>query len=192
MPRMDEVDLLSGIMTKTGDLIAAAPAEARARPTPCPDYDVDALIRHLVGWVRAFDAAANGSTFDGDPSVVEVGDDPAAQFRASADGVVAGWREHGFDREVSMMGGAQPAEVVFNMTVMEYLTHGWDLAVGTGQPVPFTEAEAEAVLRRAERTLPPEYRGGSMPFGEVVPVPDDAPAVDRLAGFMGRDPAAVG
>jgi hypothetical protein len=30
-----------------------------------------------------------------------------------------------------------------------------------------------------------------MPFGEIVPVPDDAPAVDRLVGFMGRDPAAA-
>ena len=33
-------------------------------------------------------------------------------------------------------GGEQPAEMVFNMTLMEYLTHGWDLAVGSGQDDP--------------------------------------------------------
>ncbi|HEX6418685.1 MAG TPA: TIGR03086 family metal-binding protein [Acidimicrobiales bacterium] len=186
---MDRIELLSGILAKTGDLIAGAPAGAGGRPTPCPDYDVDALVRHLVGWVRSFEAAANGRTFEGDPSVVEVGDDPAARFRAAADSLVAGWRTHGFDREVAMMGGPQPAEIVFNMTVMEYLTHGWDLAVATGQPVPYTEGEAAEVLRRAEGTLPAQYRGASMPFGEVVAVPADAPAIDRLVAFMGRDPA---
>jgi hypothetical protein len=57
--------------------------------------------------------------------------------------------------------------------------------------VPYSEAEAQEVLRRAEGTLPAQYRGGDMPFGEIVPVPDDAPAIDRLVGFMGRDPAAA-
>ena len=89
-----------------------------------------------------------------------------------------------------MGGGEQPAEMVFNMTLMEYLTHGWDLAVGSGQEIPFTEDEAAQVLARAEATLPPQYRGDGMPFGEIVPVPDAAPAIDRLAGFMGRDPSA--
>lgn len=188
---MDEIQLLSGILTKTGDLVAGVPAGGGNRPTPCPDYDVEAMVRHLVGWVRSFEAAANGRSFEGDPSVVEVGDDPAAKFRASADGLVAGWRDHGFDREVAMMGGPQPAELVFNMTVMEYMTHGWDLAVATGQPVPYSEAEAAEVLRRAQATLPSQYRGEGMPFGEIVAVPEDAPAIDRLAGFMGRDPAAA-
>jgi len=186
---MDEIELLSGILAKTGDLIAGVPVDAGARPTPCPDYDVDALVHHLVGGMQSFEAAANGRSAGFDPSTVEVGDDPAAQFRASADATVAGWREHGFDREVSMMGDPQPASMVFNMTVMEYLTHGWDLAVGSGQPVPYTEAQAAEVLARAEGTLPPQYRGGDMPFGEIVPVAADAPAIDRLAGFMGREPA---
>lgn len=188
---MDEIDLLSDVMAKTGDLIAGMPPGAEHRPSPCPDYDAAGIVRHLVGWVRSFEAAAHGRTFEGDPSEVEVGDDPAAQFRATADSLVAGWRAHGLDREVALMGAPQPAETVFNMTVMEYMTHGWDLAVATGQPVLYTDDEAEEVLRRAQATLPAQYRGGSMPFGEIVPVPDDAPAIDRLAGFMGRRPHAA-
>jgi uncharacterized protein (TIGR03086 family) len=189
---MREIDLLSGIVTKTGDLVAGVSPDQLDASTPCPEYDVRALVDHLVGWIQSFAASANGTTFEGDPSAVRAGDDPAAEFRAAADRLVAGWREHGFDRKVAIMGGdGQPAEMVFNMTVMEYLTHGWDLAVATGQPVPYTEAEAADVLRRAEGTLPAQYRGGEMPFGDIVQVPDDAPTVDRLAGFMGRDPAAA-
>jgi uncharacterized protein (TIGR03086 family) len=120
---------------------------------------------------------------------LRAGGDPAAQFRASAAGMVAGWRAHGFDRTVSIAGGDSPAGAAFDMTLMEFTTHGWDLAVGSGQPVPFTAEEAEQVLARAERTLPARYRGEHMPFGEIVPVDDGAPALDRLIGFMGRDPA---
>jgi uncharacterized protein (TIGR03086 family) len=119
---------------------------------------------------------------------VRAGDDPAGEFRAAADSLVAGWRDNGLDRTVSISGGESPGEMAFNMTLMEYLTHGWDLAVGSGQPVPFTDEESEQVLARAERTLPAQYRGEGMPFGEIVPVAADAPAIDRLVGFMGRAP----
>jgi uncharacterized protein (TIGR03086 family) len=78
--------------------------------------------------------------------------------------------------------------MAFNMTVMEYLTHGWDLATATGQPMPWSEEEAVEVLTRAESTLPAEYRGEGMPFGDIVEVPDTAPAADRVAAFMGRTP----
>jgi uncharacterized protein (TIGR03086 family) len=196
-----DIDLLAGILTKTGDLIAGVAPDRRDRSTPCPDFDVAALVDHLVGWARSFDAAANGRTFEGDPSAVRAGDDAASRFRTSAAGLVAGWRAHGFDRAVSIAGGDSPARDVhsaptaaraaFDMTLMEFFTHGWDLAVGSGQPVPFTDEEAELVLARAERTLPPQYRGEHMPFGEIVPVDAAAPALDRLIGFMGRDPAAA-
>ena len=81
-----------------------------------------------------------------------------------------------------------PGNMVFNMTVMEYLAHGWDLATATSQPVPYSEGEAEDALERAQATLPPEYQGEGQAFGAVVPVDDDAPAIDRFVGFMGRQP----
>ncbi|MEA2686905.1 MAG: hypothetical protein QOE93_2100 [Actinomycetota bacterium] len=71
---------------------------------------------------------------------------------------------------------------------MEYLGHGWDLATATDQTHPATEEQAEAALARAEQTLPAQYRGDGMPFGHAVDVPDTAPAIDRLAAFLGRTP----
>ncbi|HET6952608.1 MAG TPA: TIGR03086 family metal-binding protein [Acidimicrobiales bacterium] len=189
MEHTDDIELLAGVVTKTGDLIAGVTPDQADRPTPCPDYDVATLVNHLCGWIRVFAAGVQGKPYEGDPGAHEAGPDPAAEFRAAAADLVDGWRARGFDGAVSLTGaGEVPARMALNMTLMEYLTHGWDLAVATGQPVPFTEAEAEETLARAEQTLPPQYRGEGMPFGDAVPVEGDAPAVDRLVGFMGREP----
>jgi uncharacterized protein (TIGR03086 family) len=188
---MDDIDLLEGVLDKTATLVAGVTPDAYDRPTPCPDYDVRALVNHINGWVRAFAAGANGGTYDGDPGAYESGDDPGAEFRAAADDVVSGWRTHGTERTVGLGGGELPGQMVLHMTIMEYLTHGWDLATATRQPVPYTEEEAEAALERAQATLPPEYRGEGKPFGDVVDVPGTAPAIDRFVGFLGRDPGSA-
>jgi uncharacterized protein (TIGR03086 family) len=181
---VDEVTLLQGVLDKTGDLVAGVRDEQWDQPTPCPGFDVRALTDHLVGWIQYFDAGCHGREFDGDPTAYRAGPDPAAEFRATAASLVAGWREYGLDRTM----GERPAEMVLNTTLMEYLTHGWDLAVATGQVVPFSDEESRDILARAERTLLPQYRGAGMPFGEIVDVPADASATDRLVAFMGREP----
>ena len=187
---MDDLDLLERVLDKTGTIVAGVTPDQYDRPTPCPDYDVRALVNHITGWVQSFAEGANNATYDGDPTAFEAGDDPAAEFRSAAKRLVDGWRTHDTDRKVSLMGGELPGEMVLNMTIMEYLAHGWDLARATGQPLPYTDDEAAIALERAKATLPPEYQGEGKAFGAIVPVPDDAPAIDRFAGFMGRDPSA--
>ena len=184
-----DIDLLEGVLDKTAGLLDGVTPDQYSDPTPCPDYDVRTLVNHITGWAQNFASGANGEAPSGDPTTYVAGDDPAGEFREAAGRVVAGWRTHGLDRNVSIMGGDLPGQMVLNMTIMEYLTHGWDLATATKQPVPYTDAEAEQTLALAEGTLPPQYRGVDQPFGDIVEVPDTAPAVDRFVGFMGRDPA---
>jgi uncharacterized protein (TIGR03086 family) len=187
---MDEIELLEGIVTKTGELIAGVDEGNRDRPSPCAEFDAKGMVDHLIGWLQMFEASSHGRRFEGDASAYRAGDDPAGEYRALASSLVEGWRKDGFDREVPMLGEKpSPATMVFNMTVMEEITHGWDLARATGQPIPYTEEEASEALGRAQQTLPPQYRGEGMAFGDIVEVSDDAPAIDRLAGFMGRSPA---
>jgi uncharacterized protein (TIGR03086 family) len=185
----DDIDLLEGVLDKTAGLLDGVTPDQYGDPTPCPDYDVRALVNHITGWVESFAAGANGETPSADPTAHEAGDDPGAEFRAAAAKVVEGWRTHGVDRKVGLMGGDLPGQMVLNMTIMEYLAHGWDLATATKQAVPYTDDEAAQALSLAEGTLPAQYRGGDQPFGDIVEVPDSAPAVDRFIGFMGRDPA---
>lgn len=187
---MGNVDLLESVLTKTGDVVEGVRPDQRGLPTPCEDYDVGTLVNHIVGWLRVFDAGCHDRPHEGAAADYRCGPHPAREFRTAAAGLIAGWREYGVEREVSVTGAKLPGEQVLGMTVIEFLTHGWDLAVATGQPVPFTEQEAAQALARAQATLPPQYRGENMPFGAIVPVAADAPAVDRMVGFMGRDPQA--
>ena len=188
---MDDLELLERVLDKTGAVVAGVTPDQYGDPTPCPDYDVRALVNHITGWVQSFAAGANGRTSEGDPNAHVAGADPGAEFRTAAAEVVDGWRTHGVDRQVALMGGEMPGQMVLNMTIMEYLTHGWDLATATRQDIPYTEDEAEAALERAQATLPPQFRGEGQPFGDIVDVPDTAPAIDRFVGFLGRDPASA-
>ncbi len=186
---MTPIDVLDSVLTKTGDVIAEVQPDQAELPTPCPDYNVAALQNHIVGWIQVFDAGRNGRELPEDPGGYECGPDPVAEFRTAASSLVQGWAEHGTEGTVKISSGSDmPAAMVFNMTLMEYLAHGWDLATATGQAPPYTEAEAAFVLERALETLPPEYQGEGMAFGAIVPVPDEAPALDRFIGFVGRQP----
>lgn len=184
---MSDVDVLESVLTKDAALLAAVRPEQLSAPTPCPEYDVQALVNHIVGWLQVFAAAAHGRTFDGDPAGF-VSADPMTDFQTAADSVVAGWRAGGVDRTVHLIGAELPAQMVLAMTLMEYVTHGCDLATATGQAAPFSEAELALTLERARVTLPDQYRGEGKAFGHVIEVADDAPVIDRLLGFMGRRP----
>ncbi|HEX3793317.1 MAG TPA: TIGR03086 family metal-binding protein [Acidimicrobiales bacterium] len=185
---MDEITLLDGVLAKTGDIIAGVQDDQLGLPTPCTEFDVKALMNHIIGWIQVFDAGCHGQTYEGDASAYQFGSDPAGEFRTTARHLTAGWEEYGLDRPVRVMSGDMPGEMVFNMTVMEYMAHGWDLATATGQALPFTEEESAETLARAERTLPAEYRGDDMPFGEAVEVGPDAAGSTRVAAFLGRQP----
>lgn len=183
---MEDIDILAGILDKTGSLIANTTSDQWSAQTPCPDFDVQALLEHIVGWLQVFDAAANGEKFAGDPTSYDVNDSSAADFRTHAQGMLEGWRRLGADRMVSLSGGEMPGQMAYSMAFMEYMAHGWDLARGTGQPIPFTDEEAAEALRRGRQTLQPQYRGDQI--GPEIAVSDDATLIDQFAAFMGRQP----
>jgi uncharacterized protein (TIGR03086 family) len=184
---VSEIDVLESVLGKTAQLLDGVDADDLGRPTPCDEFDVAALRDHIVGWSQQFAAGSVERSLDMDPATYKAGDDAPEVFRRAADDMVHGWREHGLDREVRLSIGASPGPMVFNMTLMEYLAHGWDLAAATGQQIPYTEEEAADVLARAEATLRDEYRGDV--FGPRQDVPEGAPAIDRFVAFMGRDPS---
>ena len=81
-----------------------------------------------------------------------------------------------------------PAGAMAVVALDELLLHGWDLAVATGQPYARLDpADAEACLGFVSSMASPQGVPGL--FGPIVPVPDEAPALDRLLGLSGRDPS---
>jgi uncharacterized protein (TIGR03086 family) len=185
---VSDIDVLQDVLDKLEGLITGVRPDQLADPTCCPDYDVNTLVNHIVGWLQAFAEAANARKPEGDPSAFSSAE-PGKAFHLAAEEVVAGWRAYGTERTVSLTGAGVPGAMVLSMTIMEYVAHGCDLAMATGQTVPFTDDELGVALARAQTSLPDQMRGDS--FGPPVQVPDTAPVLDRFLGFMGRSTAAA-
>ncbi|WP_406422963.1 TIGR03086 family metal-binding protein [Streptomyces sp. NBC_00842] len=160
-------------------------------PTPCPDYAVRELLAHLVGLSKAFRDAARkdlGPTTDSSPAAAlpVLGDDWREALPPLLDELVTAWRDPAARQGMTRAGGVDlPGEVAAMVALNELVVHGWDLARSTGQAY---EAD-EASLRVSLGMLTPRD-GIPRPdiFGPPVPVPADAPLVDRAIAMSGRRP----
>jgi uncharacterized protein (TIGR03086 family) len=185
----DTIALLERALDQTAGLIAAIDSSQAGLATPCAEWDVRALVSHMAGQdLRNFLVAARGESADWQAPADEIGDDWAAAFRDRAESLRAAWRAADLDRLVAGPGGEAPLRFRADQQVTELAVHDWDLAKATGQPAELDQALADHGLNWSRQMLRPEFRGPDKAFGVEVPVPDDAPAYDRLAGWFGRDP----
>ncbi len=122
---------------------------------------------------------------DGDED--HLGAEPAVAFRAAAASLTTALGAPGvLGRTYPLPTGQVPGLGLIEIRLIEHLGHGWDLANATEQPVPFPDDLAERGLAVARRQLENRRAGGLAAFGAEVEVPAHAPAIDRLAGFLGR------
>src|SRR2546430_7746255 len=92
----DTLALLERALDQTAAVIAAIRAGQSGLPTPCPDWDVRALGRHLIGQdMRNFLVSARGETADWQAPADELGEDWAAEFGDRAGRLLAVWRGGG-------------------------------------------------------------------------------------------------
>jgi uncharacterized protein (TIGR03086 family) len=175
-------------------LVDAVQPDQWSAPTPCTDWNVSQLLNHVATGNVVFAGVADGSRPPGpvtpeERAVDRLGDDPAAGFRASGQRMHDAFLTPGFlDGKVETpMMGEQPGTTVVHMRINELLIHGWDLAHAIGHPVDLPDDLAEGALILWQTRLAGRPREG-MPFGVPEPVADGAPAIDRLAAFLGRKP----
>jgi uncharacterized protein (TIGR03086 family) len=168
-------------------------------PTPCPDTSVANLLAHLLGLSIAFRDAArkvDGPTTSTPPdaSKAELPVDWRTLLPRHLDELAAAWRQpDAWEGDTQAGGVALPGAVAGEVANNELLLHGWDLAVATAQPFDAAAENLHSSWEMVSNTPDtPEAREGL--FGPVVPVPDDAPLLDRALGHAGRDPhwSAVG
>ncbi|MEM9608357.1 MAG: TIGR03086 family metal-binding protein [Actinomycetota bacterium] len=182
------LDLLRRAIPETRQLIEGLTDGEWSASTPCPDWTVLDVVEHLVSGLAQFADVGAGEEFDPShrSSVSPV--DALAAFDEAAGRMLTTWSDPTVaDRLHSMPWGDTPGATLIGFMVAEQLAHGWDLARATGQgPTYNTELVTEA-LAMSEVNDDPSIRVPGM-FGPIVTVGEDRPAIDRLAGFLGRDP----
>jgi uncharacterized protein (TIGR03086 family) len=162
-----------------------------SHPTPCTELDVAAVLDHLVGLTIAFrEAAAKVPQPPGPvPDAAHLADDWRTRLPQQLDDLAAAWRDPGAWEGMTTIAGLDlPGSAVGVIALNEVLLHGWDVAAATGQEYRADPASAQACLDYGvefARTSP-QFR--DQIYGPVVPVPRDAPLLDRLLGQAGRHP----
>ena len=183
MEAADPMADLDAAIAAVERIVARIRADQWELPTPCDGVDVRALVNHLVVGNLAFVTVITGT----EPPVRDadhLGDDPFFALRASADLLVAALRTPGMAaRTYPLPFGEVPGSALVGIRVTEFLGHGWDLARATGQSADFPDGVAARGLAEARNQLRSRSPG---PFAPEQPAPDGAPAIDRLAAFLGR------
>lgn len=171
-------------------LIGAAAIDQYDAPTPCPEWTVRALVAHVVAGNLKYIEIARGQDWSRGAPDIDLEDDPALMYRRTSDAMLEAWERPGvLERETPLPIGRGPAEAALYIHLGETLVHGWDLAKATRQTPAFDDDVVAASLNQFRSWLPVQRPPGS-PFVDATPVGDDAPLLDHLAGYLGRDVAA--
>jgi uncharacterized protein (TIGR03086 family) len=97
------------------------------------------------------------------------------------------------ERIMALPTGPAPGSRCIQVATGEIFVHGWDLAKATGQPMPDSAGLADALLSSEWPQLCEQVRNGDPPvFAAAIDIRNEAPAVDRLAAFLGREPGWSG
>jgi len=175
-------------------------------PTPCAQYDVRALTGHLVSVLERLAVIGRGGDPFGADVMTGVADaDWVAEFDRCAADLRQVWADDSLlERVLRLPWTELPGAIALTIYVNEITVHTWDLATATGQRPEWDDAAIALAFDAIQRGLPAEDRqaqydevgatmdedkqGFAPPFADVVEVPADAPLLDRLVAWNGRQP----
>jgi uncharacterized protein (TIGR03086 family) len=148
-----------------------------SRPTPCSEWDVRALVNHVVGANVRYQmllAGAPLSEVEATRGTDHLGEHPVAAFCATAAVAADSFRAPGvLDRTFRHAAGERTGRELLLMRIVDVAVHGWDLARALGGDERI-DAGVVAVALTATAAGDDEL--------------DDTPAQDRLLCRLGRQP----
>ncbi|WP_240434389.1 TIGR03086 family metal-binding protein [Streptomyces sp. YIM 130001] len=177
------LDAFARVRDTVGALVRATTPEQFSLPTPCEDWTVRDLLDHLVWENIIWGGLAQGAPPADGHTEDHLGADHVAAFETASATARAAFRQPGMlDRSF----GPAPGRRVAEQLLIELLVHGWDLAAALGGDRDLESDIARAALPVVQEVYGelPRTVGGS--FAPAVPVPRNAPALDRVAAFLGR------
>jgi uncharacterized protein (TIGR03086 family) len=185
--------VVSDCYTKSLDssinFVNSVPDDAWANDTPCSDWDVKAVVNHIVYENVWMVALFNGRTieevgneFEGDL----VGDDPAGVYSRTANEVKAILAEpDAMSRTCQISSGPVSGADYAKELFLDTLIHGWDIAVGSKQDATLDDYLVEMCTPLGQAIADDEgYRG-------AFKAPTDGSANSNpqthLLALLGRD-----
>jgi uncharacterized protein (TIGR03086 family) len=173
-----------------GRRVHAVASAQWSAPTPDAEWDVRALVNHVVGenrWAPELLAGRTiedvGDAYDGDL----LGSNPVGAWDDSIAPATAAVGAVDMARPVHLSFGTVPAEEYVSQLVADLVVHGWDLgaAIGIGGHLDPQLVHACAAWFADREEM---YRAGGV-IADRVAVPDGADDQVRLLAAFGRDAA---
>jgi len=184
--------------------IAAVRQDQLDHATPCSEFTVRQLLGHLARVPYALAALAKGQ----DPFAVQEptsDDDGWVQtWDTAVTAAQVAWADDSvLERPMSLPWTSGTGGEILLGYLAEFVLHTWDLAKATGQSPTWDPQVVEIACQgiggmpatnrhelfmQIRSTMPEQFRTGPDPFADAIPVAEDAPAIDRLVAWNGRDP----
>lgn len=158
--------------------------------TPCTEWNVEALISHVVLGDASIPLLFDGKPLDVtvaiDPSIL--GRNPMATWRGTALAAIEAFRRPGaMEQIVSHPVGDRPGSVVARFRLVDLLGHSWDLATAIGVDVELPDDLAEAALEFLFPMVDPLKKSEFFDHGLQIEPPLDASPAVRFLALIGRD-----
>jgi uncharacterized protein (TIGR03086 family) len=190
MRAMDPVGVLVRANDEFARRLALVGPDDWGRPTPCSEWDVRALVDHVVGANLRYVLLLHEeplAAVEAIRAVDQLGDDPRGRFATTAREVVAAFREPGaLDRTVPHRTGDKTGRELLAMKVLDVAVHAWDLARSIATDDALDDGVVELALTQG---LPVVLRIGSGVFATPEgALPPDASPQERLLHQLGRHP----
>jgi uncharacterized protein (TIGR03086 family) len=177
----DPIELFQRAAAGAVSMVAEVRPPQRHAPTPCTEWDVEALLAHMVGGTGYL---AGALRIDAPAASTD-----AVSYGAAVERCVEALRAPG-----ALEGRCQsPAGFEWSVgeaaagTAMDQLVHTWDLAVAIGGDRQLDQEAVEAIVAMFLPQMPEIGRQAGI-VGPEVAVPANASPQDRLLGAMGRQP----
>jgi uncharacterized protein (TIGR03086 family) len=184
-PPSDELASAEAALSALQHVLHPISRDELSKSTPCTEYDVMQLTDHLMNSITLLGGAAGA-----EPPERNSEDSVERQIVCAARPALDAWHRRGLTDTVTIGTNEIPATFAVSILSVEFLVHGWDYATATTHPIDVAESLADYVLGLAHKVITPQGRA-TVGFDDPVAVPDDAPPMDRLIAFTGRDPAAA-
>jgi uncharacterized protein (TIGR03086 family) len=188
MPVDDAVARYLRALDRLGAVVDAVPVERWDAATPCSGWTARRLLGHRVdgqGQVLAMVAGKGRQAPVTDPEALGAlaGPDPAGSWRRAHRAAAAALSGATPGAVVPTPLGPRTVEQLLGTALVEPVVHTWDLATATGRPAGL-DPDAVRALLPGVLALGGQLQASGM-YGPPVPVPDDAPAQDRLLAALG-------